>query len=175
MVTSLPEDPQHISDDVEQYMIQFLLGDTGGIRVTSGHGTSIRGQGAGQQRCIPPNYHLELAHETVSVAARILATHTGYQGAWDLGVHATGLRGLRSTYAIDERNWRFSTRPFQTDSYTSTTISSTTEMVETPAAVVERLYKRFARGLGIPMSLAQVMLCARACSRFGFSLAGYGM
>lgn len=149
MFTSLPEAAQHLGDDIERYMIQVLVEDTGGVRVTSGHGTSTRGQGSEQQRCISPNYHLELAHETVGVAARTLATYTGYHGVWDLGVHATGLRGLQSTYAIDKRNWQFTRRPFQTDSYTSTTTAETAEMLSTPAAVVERLYKRFTRGLGL--------------------------
>jgi len=45
--------------------------------------------------------------------------------------------------------FRSSDSPFQTSAYTSVTESSTEEMLEKTPAVVERLYSRFTRGLGL--------------------------
>jgi hypothetical protein len=133
----------------------LLLDDRGGVRVTSGSGTRRWSDGE-PALCISPNYHLELAHQMVSVSAGPLSRHAGYRGLWDIGVHATGLQGLKSTFAMNERtSYKYSTIPFQTEDYTSTTGASTDEMLDTPEAVVERLYSRFTRGMGLhgPLSL----------------------
>ncbi|WP_410659528.1 helix-turn-helix domain-containing protein [Amycolatopsis sp. lyj-112] len=129
----------------EPGLLQLLLDDQGGIRVTSGSGTRKNGG----ERCISPNYHLELAHQLVSVSAGILNHYAASRGLWDIGVHATDLRGLKSTFAMNEEHYRYSTWPFQTTDYTCTISASTDEMLDATAAVVERLYGRFARGLGL--------------------------
>ncbi|MGA6168612.1 helix-turn-helix domain-containing protein [Amycolatopsis magusensis] len=130
----------------EEYAVQLLLEDDGGLRVTSCEGT----QQAGKERkhYISPNYHLELAHQVVTTAAGILNTYAAYRGAWNIGVHATGLKGRQSTFALRDSFWS-SLSPFQTPTYTSVTESNTEEMLENAPAVVERLYSRFARGLGL--------------------------
>lgn len=146
MVSSLPGSRPAYQD--ESNLLQLLLDDSGGIRVTSGNGTR-HWSGGGSSQCISPNYHLELAHQLVSVSAGILSTHAAYNGNWDIGVHATKLQGLKSTFAMSERNYRYSESPFQTEDYTSTISADTNEMLTTPQAVVERLYSRFTRGMGL--------------------------
>ena len=145
MVTSQRPDAPHVG---EPGLLQLLLDDQGGFRVISGAGTRS-GNEDGRERCISPNYHLELAHQLVSVSAGILNHYAAYRGLWDIGVHATGLRGLKSTFAVNEEYFPGSTSPFQTPDYTCTISASTDEMLDAPPAVVERLYGRFTRGLGL--------------------------
>ncbi|WP_410646550.1 helix-turn-helix domain-containing protein [Amycolatopsis sp. cmx-4-54] len=130
----------------EEYAVQLLLEDDGGLRVSSCEGT--REWRGAEAKVISPNYHLELAHQVVTTAAGILDTYAGYRGAWTIGVHATGLRGCLSTLAMTN-TFRSSDSPFQTSAYTSVTESSTEEMLVKAPAVVERLYSRFTRGLGL--------------------------
>lgn len=134
------------SDDAEACAMQLLLEDDGGLRLTSCQGT--REWPETTQACISPHYHLELAHQVVSMAAAVLRNHAGYFGSWDIGVHVTGLEGCPSTVAM-QADFRLSSTVFQTPTYTSLTDASTEEMLERTSAVVERLYARFTRGLGL--------------------------
>jgi hypothetical protein len=149
MVTSLRDsDPPQRR---ESFLVQLLLDDQGGTKVTSGAGTSSDTEGS--ELYIVPNYHLEVAHQMVSVSAAVLNEYAAYRGLWDIGVHATKLKGLKSTFALARGNYRYPTTPFQTENYTCTTSTNTDEMLATPQNVVERLYRRFTRGLGLDSTL----------------------
>jgi hypothetical protein len=49
------------------------------------------------------------------MAAALLKTHAGYVGAWDVGVHVTGLDGCPSTVAM-QADFRVSGTAFQAPS-----------------------------------------------------------
>ncbi len=140
----------HSHGSVEQHNVQVLLGDDGELRSTSCEGTQERGNKNSQ--IIYANYHLEYVHQLIVVAASVLNAQVGYRGEWEIGVHATGLAGLLSNFSSSERR-HYDTPPYQSNTYTSVTAASTDEMLENTPAVVERLYGRFVRGLGLPLKI----------------------
>jgi hypothetical protein len=134
------------AERTEECAMQLLLDDDGGLRVTSCDGTRVWGRE--EQLCISPHYHLELSHQVVVAAAATLRTHAGYHGMWDIGVHVTGLAGCPSTVAM-QNVFGVPRVYYQEPTYTSVTEAGTDEMLDDTPAVVERLYRRFARGLGL--------------------------
>jgi len=91
---------------------------------------------------------LGLTHSVAALAGRLAATHTGYQGQWQLGMRMDRLRGtVALDFLQDLRSWPGN--PYSREEYEKTTSASTEELLNAPHAVAERLVAPLLRGLGI--------------------------
>jgi len=79
-------------------------------------------------------------------AAGVVANKTMYLGNWDLGLAITNTRGMRS-YDLGQITWRIEAAPFAADDYQATTTATYAELMDSRAAILERLVGRFNRAL----------------------------
>lgn len=124
-----------------------LLADDGTVHVSA---PAVRqyGRQPDAPYVVSPGQLLETMHGAVAVTGHLATEHTGYQGAWRLGVMVTKLRGLVPSQAHSQVGFqRF--LPYPSEEYVVTAQSTTREIAEETSAVVERLAKGLLRGLGI--------------------------
>jgi hypothetical protein len=127
--------------------LYVLLTDDGTVKV-SAPAARPYGHAADAPDVVSPGQLLETIHSAILLVGHLATKHTGYRGSWRAGLHLTRLRGLLPSQAFTHVGLqRF--HPFQTDEYARTTQSNTLEMLEQPAAVVERLTSGLLRGLGV--------------------------
>ncbi|GAB3365943.1 AlbA family DNA-binding domain-containing protein [Modestobacter lapidis] len=124
----------------------LLLGDDGTVQLSS-PAVQRYGRAADAPLAVTPGLVLEMLHGGLEIAGHV-ATQTGYQGAWRVGLFVTKLRGVRASQAYYETSFqRF--LPYPSDEYVAEIQTTTRELAEETPAAVERLAKGLLRGLGV--------------------------
>jgi hypothetical protein len=137
----------------EQSLLELVLREDGGVRLTCGRGTDAVPQPGWSPEDRPPMaviamLVLGLAHSVAALAGRLADEHGAYQGQWRLGIR---MDRLRSAVPLDllQDPFRRPGHPYSRDEYEWVTSASTAELVGAPHAVAERLVARLLRGLGV--------------------------
>lgn len=141
--------PEARESSVETNLLDIEVTHAGGFRVFLGRGTV---QWTPEQNFIlDVNAVAYLQHlmEWISRLSDVL----NYGGAWTLGVRATGLRGLRSTHAIQGGSTIQSTfaekyGAMDADRYQKITMATLAEIQDAPNRVVRSLVGNYLRALG---------------------------
>lgn len=135
----------------EKSMLDLLVREDGGIRLTCGRGTEPR-QGFSESGplspIVIPALVLGLAQSFLAFAGQIGDQHAAYQGQWRLGIRMDRLHGAQaSDKAQDLLNW--SGHRYTRDNYERVTTASTEQLVNTPKTVADQLVAPLLRGLDI--------------------------
>jgi hypothetical protein len=139
-------------DSYEDSMIDLLVREDGGIRLTCGRGTDLfRPQTYPESepiRVVFPTVVLGLAHSLVAFAGQLADQHAAYQGQWQLGIRMDRLhKALAWDTARDLA--RRPGHPYTRDDYERITTATTEQLVNTPRAVADQLVMPLLRGLGV--------------------------
>ena len=134
----------------EQSLLEIVVREDGGIRLTCGQGTDEYRTYPGQEelpQVLFPGLALYLTQVTASLAGRLGDQYAAYQGQWQIGLLQDRLRGA---WPVDH----FQTHgavgsPYSRDTYERATSASTEELVNAPKAVAERVVARLLRALGV--------------------------
>ena len=137
----------------EQTLLELVIREDGGVRLTCGRGTDAIRQPGLLPSDRPPMaviamLVLGLAHSVAALAGRLADTHAAYQGQWRLGIRMDRLRGAVPLDLL-QGPFRRSGNPYSRDEYERVTSASTEELVNAPHAVAERLVAPLLRGLGV--------------------------
>jgi hypothetical protein len=132
----------------ETDLLEVVLREDGAMALTCGRGTDTYTNTSGMpERVVFPVLVLGLTHCLLSMAAHLAANVSGYQGRWAVGVMLDNLKGVGPW---DGRvTWGDMGVAYSRADYEQLTTTITTELVENPSAVVERLLGRLMRGLGV--------------------------
>jgi hypothetical protein len=135
----------------EQSLLELVIREDGGVRLTCGRGTDAT-------REFPPSDRpqmfvigmlvLGLTHSVAALAGRLADEHAAYQGQWRLGIRMDRLRGAVPLDRLQNPLHRIG-NPYTRDEYERVASASTEELVKAPHAVAERLVAPLLRGLGI--------------------------
>jgi hypothetical protein len=129
-------------EEIDSGVIDIEVRDDGGVRALfSGVTSEAPGFGGQMQRVIIDAMVVASAIRLVRWA-RTVSDLTGYRGQWLIGIHADGLRGLKS------RGWGRAGSFYDEDAYRETTAASTLELEQRPNTVARRLVDRLLDGLG---------------------------
>lgn len=139
-------------DAHEDSMIDLLVREDGGIRLTCGRGTDLfRPQTYPESepvRVVFPSLVLGLAHSLIAFAGQLADQHAAYQGQWQLGIRMNRLRGVLAWETARDL-MRRPGHPYTRDDYERTTTATTEQLVNTPRAVADQLVMPLLRGLGV--------------------------
>jgi Putative DNA-binding domain len=134
----------------EQSLLELVIREDGGIRLTCGRGTI-----ASQAPAYPPSTRavivmlvLGLTHSVAALAGRLADEYAAYHGQWRLGIRIDRLRGAVPLDFLQDP-FREPGSPYTRDEYEKVTSASTEELVTASHAVAERLVAPLLRGLGI--------------------------
>jgi hypothetical protein len=135
----------------EQRLLELVIREDGGLRLTCGRGTeTFTRDGSPQPRvAVIVMLVLGLTHSVVALAGRLADEYMSYQGQWRLGIR---MDRLRRAVPLDLLQGDFRSRlgnPYSRYDYEKDTSASTEELVNGPHAVVERLTAPLLRGLGV--------------------------
>jgi hypothetical protein len=138
----------------EEALLELVLREDGGVRLTCGRGTDAFPQPGLLPSDRPPTaviavLVLGLAHSVAALAGRLADEHGAYQGQWRLGIRMDRLRGVVPLDLLQGHPLHRPGNPYSRDEYERVTSASTEELVNAPHAVVERLVAPLLRGLGI--------------------------
>jgi hypothetical protein len=137
----------------EQTLLELVVREDGGIRLTCGKGTDAFPPIGFPPADEPPTaviamLVLGLAHSVAALAGRLADEHAAYQGQWRLGIRMDRLRGAVPLDFLQDPFRRLG-NPYTRDDYERVTSASTEELVNAPHTVAERLVAPLLRGLGI--------------------------
>jgi hypothetical protein len=134
----------------EEFRLQILVTNDGGVKVASGGGTSPYGSSneADRPEVLRPGYVLELTHSCAQIAGHIAATYSGYNGAWRVGLLLNRLKGVVPVQAYSTMSYA-SYAPFPVDELLRIEQSTSRELLEEPHKLVERLTTPLLRGFGV--------------------------
>lgn len=125
-----------------------LLADSGAVHLST---PAVHPPGEDDTTGVPGwvvvDHLLETVHSTLLLAAHLAQERTGQQGSWNVGLHATGLQGVKSTHAAHD--WLERYTPFQTAQYTRTLVTTPAVMRDSAPALVQQLTAGLLRGLGV--------------------------
>lgn len=138
----------------EETLLELVIREDGGIRLTCGRGTDEdpRPRFSPSDRrsmLIYATLVLGLTHSAVALAGRLADEHAAYQGQWRLGIRMDRLRGALPADLVAGDPFHWIGNPYTRDEYEKTTSATTEELVNAPHAVTERLVAPLLRGLGI--------------------------
>jgi hypothetical protein len=138
----------------EQSLLELVLREDGGVRLTCGRGTDAFPQPGFSPPDRPPMaviavLVLGLAHSVAALAGRLADAYAAYQGQWRLGIRMDRLRGAMPLDLLQGHPLHRPGNPYSRDEYERVTSASTEELVNAPHAVAERLVAPLLRGLGI--------------------------
>jgi hypothetical protein len=138
----------------EQSLLELVVREDGGIRLTCGRGTHAASPAGLPSPDRPPMaviaiLVLGLAHSVAALAGRLADEHGAYQGQWHLGIRMDRLRGAVPLDLLPDHPFDPLGNPYSRDDYERVTSASTEELVNSPHAVAERLVAPLLRGLGI--------------------------
>jgi hypothetical protein len=138
----------------EQTLLELVIREDGGIRLTCGKGTSVfPGPGL-----LPPDRPamviiamlvLGLTHSVAALAGRLADEYAAYQGQWRLGIRMDRLHGAVPLDLPQGHPFHRVGHPYTRDEYERVISASTENLVNAPHAVAERLVAPLLRGLGI--------------------------
>lgn len=130
------------------YHMFVLLADSGAVHLSA---PAVHPSGEDDTTGVPGwvvvDHLLETVHSALLLAAHLAHVHTGQQGSWNVGLHATGLQGVKSTHAV--RPWLERYASFQTARYTRTLATTPAAMRDSTPALVQQLTAGLLRGLGV--------------------------
>jgi hypothetical protein len=137
----------------EQSLLELVIREDGGIRLTCGRGTDAFPRPGLSPSDRPPMaviamLVLGLTHSVAALAGRLVDAYAAYQGQWRLGIRMDRLRGAMPLDLLQDPLRRLG-NPYTRDEYEKVTSASTEELVNAPHAVAERLVAPLLRGLGI--------------------------
>jgi hypothetical protein len=144
-------DPRQVRED---RLIQVTIREDGGIAVVCGRGVTSAASGwaspgpSRRFRVVIPDLALGLAHSALALAGHLADKHSGYQGQWHAGVRLDRLQGALA-YDYVQHGDAEDAHPYDREVYERLATSTTTELVDQPAAVAERLVAPLLRGLAI--------------------------
>jgi hypothetical protein len=138
----------------EQTLLELVIREDGGIRLTCGRGTDAFPRPGFPPPDRPPMavialLVLGLTHSVAALAGRLADEHAAYQGQWRLGIRMDRLQGAIPLDLLQGDPRRRLGHPYTRDEYQRITSASTEELVNAPHAVAERLVAPLLRGLGI--------------------------
>jgi hypothetical protein len=138
----------------EQSLLELVVREDGGIRLTCGRGTDAFPPPGFLPSDRPPMVViavlvLGLAHSVATFAGRLADEHAAYQGQWRLGIRMDRLRGAVPLDLLQGHPLHRPGNPYSRHEYERVTSASTEELVNAPHAVAERLVAPLLRGLGI--------------------------
>jgi hypothetical protein len=140
----------HDADRIsESSLVEVVLREDGSVALTCGRGTDAFRSSTGYEpeRVVLPVLILGLTHSLLNMAGRLAEHVSGYQGQWAVGVLLDNLKGVGP---YDGRaTWGDLGVAYSQSEYERLTTTTTTELIEDSAAVVERLLGRLLRGLGV--------------------------
>ncbi|RZU48826.1 hypothetical protein EV385_0551 [Krasilnikovia cinnamomea] len=130
---------------IETDLLELVLREDGGVALTCGRGTDC-GR-SDPERFVFPALVLGLTHCLLSLAGRLAEQVSGYQGQWAVGVL---LDNLKDVSPWDGRStWGDMGVPYSRAEYELLATTTTEELVDDTALVVERLLGRLMRGLEV--------------------------
>lgn len=133
----------------EEYLLELVIREDGGIRLICGRGTPSLGSGVSlndrPQTFVIVMLVLGLTHLVAALGGRLADEFGAYQGQWRLGVRLDRLRGVLPADSVSGGPGN----PYSRDDYEKVTSASTEELINSPHAVAERLLAYLLRGLGI--------------------------
>jgi hypothetical protein len=130
-------------DRGEDRILDIEFREDGGIRLLMGRMTDQWKTEHIVADGLAVGYALRLARWAASVGERV-----GYRGAWVLGLHANGLRGLPSSVMNEHAFGRHSSTLYDAETYREVTAATHLESLQQPWAVADRLAGRLVRGFG---------------------------
>jgi hypothetical protein len=137
----------------ESDLLELLIREDGGIRLTCGRGTdafSRQDLPVGKPpMAVIPILVLELAYTVAALAGRLADQYGAYQGQWRLGLR---MDRLRDAVPLDRLQYQArgpAGNRYTRDEYEHVTSSSTEQLVSAPEVVAERLVTRLLRALGV--------------------------
>jgi len=136
-------------DDADKLLV--LMGDDGSWRAVSGAPVQPLGSsrdlsnGRPVFRAIPL---LELTHSIFASVAYLSTHHVPLNTEWQVGIHLSGLRGV---YPVEQHTPRYfgDFSAFPRDEYLRAATTTTDEMSQDPASVVDRLTRPLLRSMSI--------------------------
>jgi hypothetical protein len=136
----------------ESHLVELLIREDGGIRLTCGRGTDVHGSSvfpaSVKQQAVIPLMVLGLTYAGIALAGRLSDQYGAYQGQWRVGIRMDGLRGVVPLDRLAQGSFGPG-NPYSRDEYEYVVSATTEELVDTPQAVTERIVERLFRGLGI--------------------------
>jgi hypothetical protein len=137
----------------EQTLLELVIREDGGIRLTCGRGTDAFPRPGFPSSDRPAMFViamlvLGLTHSVAALAGRLGDEYAAYQGQWRLGIRMDRLRGVVPLDLLQDP-LRRAGNPYTRDEYRRVTSASTEELVNAPHAVAGRLVAPLLRGLGI--------------------------
>jgi hypothetical protein len=138
----------------ESRMLELVIREDGGIRLTCGRGTDAFQRAAfpaphEQPRAVIVTLVLGLTHSVAALAGRLADEHAACQGQWRLGIRMDQLRGAAPLDFLQGGLLHRPGNPYSRNGYEKSISASTEELVNAPHAVAERLVAPLLRGLGI--------------------------
>lgn len=139
----------------EYGMVELVVREDGGVRLTCGRGTDAARVGYNDpdqtQRVIFATIVLGLTYSAVAFAGLLADEHVAYQGQWRLGVRMDRLLGVVPADRLSGGGFPFNQpgNAYSRDEYERVTTAYTEDLVTDPHAVTERLVAPLLRGLGI--------------------------
>jgi hypothetical protein len=133
----------------EPGFVDFVIRWDGAVALMCGRGSDQRlGRiTESEDRILFPSTVLGLVYAAVALAGRLADTHGAYQGEWTVGVRLDRMRGVRAWSA--DAFGRVTGHAYTAEGYEQVVYTTTSEMVEAPQQVTERLVSRLLRGLGV--------------------------
>lgn len=148
----------HSSRAPESGLLDFEVREDGGLRLYSGRASHTLREG---KRLVIEALIAGLTLRTLLAAAAV-AEATRYNGAWDLGLAVTNLRGGHAFSLHEVFGSRHQDVPYSAASYEQTVRVDTETLTAAPLDVLESLYGRLHRGLsGGGISLADLTRAIR--------------
>lgn len=142
----------HNQAPYEYSMIDLLVREDGGIRLTCGRGTDLHRPNtfpvSDPIKIVVPAMVRGLSHSFVAFAGQLADQHAAYQGQWHLGIRMDRLRGALASDKVED-DFRNAGHPYTRDDYERVTTATTEQLVNTPEAVADQLVMPLLRGLGV--------------------------
>jgi hypothetical protein len=136
----------------EQRLLELVVREDGGIRLTCGRGTEpspggwpVSGKPTMAMLVIRV---LGLAYAVAALAGRLGDQYAAYQGQWRIGLRIDRLRGVVPVDRVAGGSFGPG-NPYTDEEYERITSASTDELIDAPQLVVEHLVAPLLRGLGI--------------------------
>jgi hypothetical protein len=139
--------PAEWNAKAEPYLHYLLLRDDGAVQYVGSDAIRRWGGKADGSPCISLPAVCEAVQQVANIAAHLSTEYLSYAGQWRLGLHITSLRGLYPSQAYQESLSGYGFTPFQTESYTRTSVVSIEQMTDPSSVVVEAVAADLARGL----------------------------
>jgi hypothetical protein len=142
------EGPRH-----EEGLLELVIREDGGIRLTCGRGTGLYGGAVLPVPGKPPLGVLPLlvvglTYAGAALAGRLADQYAAYQGQWRVGLRMDRLRGVVPADRLAYGSFGPG-NPYSREEYEHVTSATTEELVNAPEVVAERVVERLLRGLGI--------------------------